>query len=781
MDRLVGILRTEDALTTRRVRQNRTADFADCAAVAEALSAEAADWYEFADHPLDSSPQFSRLLQNWTALSSIAVPDAEAVQRVLTQTVLGQAASSAVPLPTTQVPPAPIKPTAAHPRAYSGTKYKPPRPKAATAQDWRPFLCDPRSLESVAAEARLPDTFRTSLYPLVREQSAAEVAETLALYWALGLDGSPERLAATAYLFSLQSGQNSLNWCRLIVSQSPEHWTALLHLLIEAGAYTAELPPLFGEALAEVLAEVLAGKDALYRAYWLLHGLTTGIHPTYLLAGYHLADVCDQIYAFHAVKRSGYFPLAKALQWGGYCHDADDFYVGILLPLWEECGLRDGLGEWLERTDYTQMTPDAATRFLQLLRGSWDNWGDLTDDEGDARWAAVRPQVDTLTALVQSVPAAYQDKCVQHLSEYLYQWDAPAELQANLPAAFTLTKRLCRPPFAEKNDPTVATTDFLARLPANLREQFLAAPDTSFKRLEQACRRENDTSLVGRGTWTLTRRQAEFTVHCFESDPVRLFHAAKLLGTLPIPMRGALAEAFTASPDKTPRLALARLEQAVTAALAQGFAPEARAQAEPHALQIQQLISDNRKALRKFLAAYWEGRTDYRQTHPLTRRWLAAHPALNLETWQAGVTLRAETETHRTLTLAVEQNPQEALKLGTYVGSCLGLGGAFTYSAAAVVLDINKQVVYARDKRGAVVGRQLVAISEADQLVCYEVYPLSAQKDLGAAFAEFDRQLASALGLPIYSRAETEDYEIAHILSHDWWDDGAWGLVEETK
>lgn len=184
--------------------------------------------------------------------------------------------------------------------------------------------------------------------------------------------------------------------------------------------------------------------------------------------------------------------------------------------------------------------------------------------------------------------------------------------------------------------------------------------------------------------------------------------------------------------------------------------------------------------MRKFLAAHWEGRADYRQTHPLTLRWLAAHPTLDLEKWQSGIVVGTEHDTCGPLTLAIERDPLEALKLGTYVGSCLGLGGAFTHSAAAVVLDINKQVVYARDRRGTVVARQLVAVSEADQLVCYEVYPLSAQKDLGTAFREFDTQLASALGLPIYSRGETENYDIAHILSHDWWDDGAWNLTEDT-
>ncbi len=773
MDRLVGILRTEDALTARWVRQSRTADFKDCGAVLDAFSEAGAPWYEFTDGLL-VLPQQSALLADWDALRDAVTPDTEAVHRVLAGTVLGQPVF--LPPVTPPVPPAPVKPTAAHPRAYAGTKYKPPRLKSPYAQDWRPFLCDPRSLESVAAEARLPGTFRTSLYPLMR-QSDTEVADLLALHWALGLDGSPERLAATAYLFSLHI-QNSRDWCRLVVSQPPEQWTLLLTLVIESGAYAAA-PPL---SFSELLTEVLGGKDAAYRAYWLLHGLTTQIDPAYLLAGYRLADACEVSYKFHAVRRSGDFSLSAVVSWGEYCQGGEDYYGGILLSFWEQCGLRDGLGKWLENTDFTQMTPDAASYWLRLLESPyWNDWGDLPDDEVNAKWTAAQPWLEPMATLLQEVPPAYQNKCFQHLKEYISQCDTQEEMQTHLPTALALTRRLCCPPFADENDSIGAIADFLTNLSSPLRERFLSAPDTSFKRFEQACRRNNDAWLIEGGIEAVSRYQIEFSVRCFEIDPTRLFHAAKLLGTLPAPMRDALVQAFVVLPDEPPRVALARLEDAVMAALAQGFTPDARAQAEPHALQMQQLIRDNRKALRRFLAAHWEGRTDYRQMHPLTRRWLAAHPALNLERWQAGVTLQAETETRKTLTLAVEQDPLEALKLGTYVGSCLGLGGAFTYSAAAVVLDINKQVVYARDKRGTVAGRQLVAISEADQVVCYEVYPLSAQKELGAAFAEFDRQLAAALGLPIYQRAETEDYEIAHILSHNWWDDCAWDLAIETE
>lgn len=156
-----------------------------------------------------------------------------------------------------------------------------------------------------------------------------------------------------------------------------------------------------------------------------------------------------------------------------------------------------------------------------------------------------------------------------------------------MPSALTLTRRLCRPPFAEKNDPTEITTDFLAHLPPAPRERFLQAPDANFKRLEQACRRDNDTWLIGRGTWALTRHQAEFAVQCFEGDSVRLFKATKLLGTLPAPRRDDVARSFAPAADEAARVGLARLEQAVIDALALGFPPEVRKRAEKHALQMQ--------------------------------------------------------------------------------------------------------------------------------------------------------------------------------------------------
>ncbi len=94
--------------------------------------------------------------------------------------------------------------------------------------------------------------------------------------------------------------------------------------------------------------------------------------------------------------------------------------------------------------------------------------------------------------------------------------------------------------------------------------------------------------------------------------------------------------------------------------------------------------------------------------------------------------------------------------------------GLCDYSAVAVALDVNKQVIYGRNRRGSVIARQLVALSEADELVVFAVYPLSAPRPVKRLFARYDRELAAALGLPVRTGAGGEDgYTIAEIIPRD--------------
>ena len=827
-------------MAARLVRQNVCLDFFDVQGLDEQAAAETGDWYEIVERPLDPSETGqARLFQSWEALRDVQGLNEEALSHlrvVLNGTLLGRSREAVFPLfvPTDLSRERRPLPTAAHPRAYQGTKYKPPKKNSPPPVDLRIALCDPKFLSRLplseaaeaAGQARLPERFRLSLYPLVRHQSQADVADTLALYWELDLERRPAQLAAVTYLMRLRSDANARRWCR-VAAGMPEHWrTPLLHLLIASGADQEDvlsLPPSF----LEQLAEALDGPDALYRAYWLLHGLAFGIAPDYLRAGFRLQDALGGKQSFHDVERSGFFPEAAVAILSGHLANVASYYKTFPLYLWERCGQWQGLGEIVEAVSWTDYTPDVAYRYLRLVADCY--WDDLTPEQEEAKWQFLQGQVPAIDALLRATPETHQLKCLDHLGEYFQILDTPEELAACLPAAYALTHRLAQPPFAKDCDTTDATVGFLRNLTPPLRERFLNAPEANFRRLEEACRRRNDLWLVGRGTDTLTRRLGEFSLCCFEAYPALLFKVAKLLGGLPHPVRdqsvtplllsplfddlegvpaaqfAALVEAhrdpeaFQPVPPKLRehvagvrtlpppsldravaqmrtqilRTGLETLELAILRTLERGFPVEARQEAVRHALGMERLAGDNRRTLRKFLKAYWGGEREYRQDHPLTRNWMAKHPRLPLGLWLKGVEYQTAGE-NGPVRLATEPDPLEALKLGTYVGSCLGLGGSFAYSAAAVVLDVNKQVVYARDARGTVLARQVVAVSEDDHLVCYSVYPLNARPEMQKAFAEYDLALSRALGLPLHDAAGEDDYAVAHILSHDWWDDGVW-------
>jgi len=204
-------------------------------------------------------------------------------------------------------------------------------------------------------------------------------------------------------------------------------------------------------------------------------------------------------------------------------------------------------------------------------------------------------------------------------------------------------------------------------------------------------------------------------------------------------------------------------------------APRLGDPAVQHALRLQAEGAENRRALRELLRARFAGRPDYALRHPLNRRWLAAHPRVPAEVWTRGIALRGEVAGLGPGDVYLEQDPLEVLRMGSYFGTCVGLGGAMAHSAAAAALDVNKQVIYARTREGRVIARQLLAISEGDELVCFSVYPEDVGADVKKLFSEYDVRFARMLGLRINGGGRQKPgYEICTILSHDFWDDGAW-------
>src|SRR5262249_44442000 len=111
-----------------------------------------------------------------------------------------------------------------------------------------------------------------------------------------------------------------------------------------------------------------------------------------------------------------------------------------------------------------------------------------------------------------------------------------------------------------------------------------------------------------------------------------------------------------------------------------------------HALQVMHQIKDNKRSFKRFMKNYLSGNVQYAFEHPRTQQWIRRHNTLDLALWTAGIDYISDTEKFGRIKIEMEKDPLEVLRMGTYVGSCLGLGGCNAYSAAANVLDINKQV-----------------------------------------------------------------------------------------
>ena len=238
------------------------------------------DWqnlYETVSVPLKNvkpSSAIERLCAAWQRLKAVINRDATTLTDilvVLTESVMTYDTSSlSLPILRTEPVLEPQKPTAAHPRAFHGTKYKPPKLKHPTPVNFQMALCNPKNqaialqelwqyrekaikplchlgyesarveflmtLSSPPTEPSLflhylnvpihakshsfPRTFREEILPLLRGLPWYRVEATLDLFWYLELQEQVE-LRAIVSRFLVQSPL-ALDWLQHIANQPKE-------------------------------------------------------------------------------------------------------------------------------------------------------------------------------------------------------------------------------------------------------------------------------------------------------------------------------------------------------------------------------------------------------------------------------------------------------------------------------------------------------------------------------------------------------------------------------
>ena len=676
----------------------------------------------------------------------------------------------------------------------------------------------------------LPPLFIQHIWALIRNRPWREISKYYSLYATLNLGRDPKLLSMFVRLLALSPGDvgRSYDWGLMLAALPTHRRTVFLEKRIETRAYVREPEA----ALAKRLEEVAGLATDEHFPSWTQALLLASSVGNYVSAGFRMAAQFQPDYRFDRIGKCENFPehLVEEIA----IRVADDSHGGwFAMALWERCGRFPGFADIIGRCSWRRLADKTVYRYFQFLNSlGYDN---LPERKLQEKWKALLAETPGIEKLIAETSPDFQVKVVSYLEDWIWYWDTPSSIKRWMPRVHVLLPRLAAEPFSKGPEAATTVGWILEIGDERVWRRAMAAPDASYQALERACRRQNAERSVALGIKSLSQSLASFTIDALYVSPKKLARTAEVLGGVGFPIRKELLEKcrqhplfqldVLQGPAKTAcmeikaslrdtyanpiparlsawargdveltemrieryrrimaeQLIITRLdviEQAVIDWLRQDLPIERVNKEEQHALRMLGSAEENRRGLRKFLRAYWSGNKDYLSNHPATRAWYRKHAALKRSVWENGIPFTVE---GGRVAITVERDPLEILKLGTYVGSCLSVGGSFSYSAVAALLDANKKVLYARDRNGNVIARQLVAISDDNQLVCFYVYPASSTAAVKAMFRDYDHAFARALDLPLYLRSGPGDksYEIENVLSVYWWDDSEWDFKIE--
>lgn len=194
-------------------------------------------------------------------------------------------------------------------------------------------------------------------------------------------------------------------------------------------------------------------------------------------------------------------------------------------------------------------------------------------------------------------------------------------------------------------------------------------------------------------------------------------------------------------------------------------------------------IESNRKLLRRLLRALANGDTAWREQLPENVNYLRelAERGIDVEVWNGTHDKRYSLAALAGgwVSLCIEQDPLKILQMGNAFGTCLSLGGCNSFSTVTNACEANKRVIFARDGKGRIVARKLLAINAAGGLVGFHTYTggpdEEANKLLRAIVASYAREFAARCGLKLADAGE-----VPRLFAEAWYDDGIVAWSDDT-
>jgi hypothetical protein len=177
--------------------------------------------------------------------------------------------------------------------------------------------------------------------------------------------------------------------------------------------------------------------------------------------------------------------------------------------------------------------------------------------------------------------------------------------------------------------------------------------------------------------------------------------------------------------------------------------------------------------IRVFRARLGPAPWDFRD-EPANREFLIrlASNGTDPKPWLEGIGERTVPTPHGELSLDMESDPLELLRMGEPFDTCLAPGAFNFFSAVANAADVNKRVIYIRNSAGKIQGRCLIAITDAFSLLTFRVYAQRCHAELESAVRSYVKDLAKAMHTTIVAKGQ-----VTSLVASNWYDDGPIDLL----
>ncbi len=679
---------------------------------------------------------------------------------------------------------------------------------------------------------QIPNLFNELVLPSLKTLSWKKIRKFLAIFYQLNLESDATLISAYGRFLKLCPQTTVLIWNEILLELPIGKRFSFLVTLIETESWN--ILETYTPKIILQLCEKIPYVCLENRLKDMFQALQGKVDAEYLLAGFSLSNKYNVHYSFHNL--GNFVPFFKKKF---YRSMSSEKVLKHLTPwqimmIWKRFSQLPNLDKFLVQIPINLLNKETLEEFFDLYL-NWDNNKNKFTGNEMEKWNFLLHQTKNIVNRLQSLDPIYHKKYLITLTIFInYYWFTIRELKRYLPRLNLLFVRICARPQTKYFVVANIYCDFIEYTSDKSFKKLLECPDSSYSSLEKTCSNRNRYTLIQRAIQNLIKTLPDFTVDCFVKFPNKLIKTLTKLGTLRIANRKKLLHSlknhqlfklqveriscdnlykvvtkyrtekmfqptpkklklfFQGELDLSPKrlqaytakfkynyesFLLDFLNEKINLALSKDFIISSKQNTKEHTLQFLSLVKKNRRPLKNYLKAFFSGNEKYIDTHPLTQKWMQRNSKLAWELWKRGILFCRQSTKWGPVNIQIERDPEEILKMGTYVGTCLSLGGDYMYSAIAALLDINKQVLYARDANQKVLGRQLVAISKNKELVCFTVYPENSSPEIKNMFLEYDLYFSEALGIPLYENSDEDGYEIELILANDWWDDWIWEKV----